>query len=375
MTSPDPELGSPAGNGSGSGNRRLDAVRRALASLEPGPGVLVVTSPENRRYLTGFTGSSGAAVLGRERAVFVTDFRYLDQASQECPGWEIVKQGPVLADTVAEVVSALGEERVGFERELATFAWYEDLAARLKGFRLVPVGPVVERVREVKEDGELALIRRAAAVTDQALGDVVPLLRPGIAERDVALEAEYRMRKLGADAPAFPTIVASGPRSALPHGRASDKLLAPGEFVTIDMGAMVGGYCADLTRTFVLGPISDEQRRVYELVAEAQTESLAALRAGRTGKEVDAVARDIINRAGHGEHFGHGLGHAVGLAVHESPRLAPTSDRVLEPGMVVTVEPGVYVSGWGGVRIEDLVVVKEDGCEVLSEFPKKLMVL
>ncbi len=362
-------------------NRRLAEVRRALAALERRPGALVVVSPEhpryrdNLRYLTGFTGSSGAAVVTTDKAIFVTDFRYLEQAAQECAGWEIIAQGPVMVDTVAEVLTKLGEERVGFERQWATFALYEELATRLKGYELVPVGPVVEQVRLVKTEDEIALIREAAAITDKALGEVLPLLRPGIAERDVATEIAYRMRKLGADEPAFPTIVASGVRSAMPHGEASGKALAAGDFVTVDTGAMYKGYCSDLTRTFVLGGATEEQKKVYELVREAQAEALAAVKAGRTGKQIDAVARDIIAAAGHGQHFGHGLGHGVGLAVHEGPRLSPTYDLPLEPGEVVTVEPGVYVTGWGGVRIEDLVVVRADGGEVLSKFPKELTVL
>ncbi len=363
------------GNRPAATTRRLGAVRKALASIERRPGVFVVTSPENRRYLTGFSGSSGAAVITQTKAIFVTDFRYIDQAALECPGWEIVRHGPVMADTVADVVSRLGEERVGFERELATFGWYEDLATRLKGFDLVPVGPIVERIREVKEETEIALIREAANLADKALGEAVPLLRPGMPEREIALEIEYRLRKLGADGAAFPTIVASGARSAMPHGRASGKLLAAGDLVTIDLGATVAGYCSDLTRTFILSPMTEKQEEIYALVSEAQVRSLAAVKPGRTGKEVDAVSRDIIGGAGHGEHYGHGLGHSLGLAVHEAPRLAPNSDRVLEPGMVVTVEPGVYVTGWGGVRIEDLVVVRHEGSEILSQFPKKLMVL
>jgi Xaa-Pro aminopeptidase len=346
-----------------------------MSSLEKRPGVMVVASPENRRYLTGFTGSSGAAVFTQAKAFLVTDFRYLDQAAGECPGWEIVRQGPIMADTIAEILGRLGEDRVGFERELATFALYEDLAGRLKGFDFVPVGPIVERVREVKEDPEIDLIRQAAAITDQALGDVISLLRPGMPERQIALEIEYRMRKLGADDAAFPTIVASGARSALPHGRASEKLLASGDFVTIDAGAKFGGYCSDLTRTFVLSPLSADQEKLYALVLNTQLTSLEAVKPGRLGKEIDAVSREMITSAGHGEHYGHGLGHSLGLAVHETPRLSPVSDRVLEIGNVVTVEPGVYVSGWGGVRIEDLVVVRRDGPEVLSKFPKKLMVL
>ncbi|MCL6581793.1 MAG: Xaa-Pro peptidase family protein [Firmicutes bacterium] len=370
--------GVPGGQDRGAvGARRLEAVRRALETQDPRPGAFVVASPENRRYVTGFTGSSGAAVITGDRAVFVTDFRYVDQAHLECPGWEVVRHGPVMADTLAEMLRGLDVKTVGFEREQATYAFYDELAVRLrdKGIELIPVGPVVERVREIKEEDEIALIRAAADIADRALGEVIHLIRPGIAERDIALEVEYRMRKLGADGAAFPTIVASGPRAALPHGRASDKTLAAGELVTVDMGAVVRGYCSDLTRTFIIGPLGAEEERVYRLVLEAQEKALAAIRPGMTGREADAVARDVIVAAGHGEHFGHGLGHAVGLAVHESPRLSPTSDRVLEAGHVVTVEPGVYVSGWGGVRIEDLVVLRAGEVEVLSRFPKKLMVL
>jgi Xaa-Pro aminopeptidase len=355
--------------------RRLETVRETMASLERPPGVLLVVSAENRRYLTGFTGSSGAAIITASRAIFVTDFRYIDQAGLECPGWEIVRQGPLMVDTLAEVIAGLGEDRVGFEREYATFGLYEDLASRLKGFRLTPVGQVVESARELKEEEEIDLIRRAAALGDKVLTEVLPLLRPGAAERDIALEIEYLMRKLGAEDAAFDTIVASGARSSLPHGKASAKLLEPGDFVTIDMGARFGGYCSDLTRTFVLSPVTDRQKEIYALVLEAQEKALAACRPGRIGREVDEVARDIISARGHGEHFGHGLGHGVGLAVHEGPRLAPTGDRILRAGNVVTVEPGVYITGWGGVRIEDLVVVRPDGVEVLSSFPKELMVL
>jgi Xaa-Pro aminopeptidase len=355
--------------------RRLETVRRKLGTLERRPGAVVVTGECNRRYLTGFTGSSGAAVVSATRAVLVTDFRYLTQAKAECPGWEIVRQGPVLLDTVAEVVVGFGEERVGFERDHATFALYEDLSSRLKGFELIPVAGLVDSVREIKEEEEIDAIREAALLTDRALGEILPFIKPGVSEMDIALELEYRMRKLGADGVAFPAIVASGPRSALPHGRASKKRLAPGELVTVDTGAVVGGYCSDLTRTFALGPVMGEQEKVYRLVLEAQLAALEACRPGRAGKEIDQVARDVISARGHGDHFGHGLGHGVGLAVHEGPRLSPTSDQVIEAGHVVTVEPGVYIEGWGGVRIEDLVAVRADGVEILSTFPKELQVL
>jgi len=364
----------PTGSPSNPANR-LKAVRELMETHDPGLGVLVVASPENRRYLTGFTGSAGAAVVSPTEALLVTDFRYIDQAQAECPGWEVVRQGPVLVDTLAEVVARLGPKAVGFERDHATFGFYQDLADRLKGLQLVPTANIIESLREVKDEDEIGVIREAAAIADRALEEVLPLLRPGVAERDVALEIEYRMRKLGADGAAFATIVASGERSALPHGRASDKLLAAGDFVTIDMGAVVRGYHSDLTRTFILSPATDRQKEVYRLVREAQAKALASVRPGLTGKEVDAVARDLISGRGHGEHFGHGLGHGVGLAVHEGPRLSPTGETVLRAGNVVTVEPGIYVTGWGGVRIEDLCVVRPDGVEVLSRFSKELRVL
>jgi len=354
---------------------RLDRTRKAMAALDPAPEVLLVANPENRRYLTGFTGSSGVAAVTASRAIFITDFRYIDQARMECPGWEIVRQGTVMLDTVAEVLTSLGARRVGFERSHATYGFYEDLATRLEGRDLIPTSDIVESIRLVKDEGEIDLIRRAAAIADEALEDILPMLRPGVAECEIALEIEYRMRKLGAEGPAFDTIVASGPRSALPHGRASERVLAAGDFVTIDMGARVEGYNSDLTRTFVLSPVTGQQKEIYELVREAQEKALTAVRPGPTGKEIDAVARDIISRRGHGEHFGHGLGHGVGLAVHEGPRLAPTGDKSLQAGNVVTVEPGVYITGWGGVRIEDLSVVRPDGVEVLSSFPKDLKVL
>lgn len=354
---------------------RMESVRRAMQDSTERPEAVVIASPENRRYLTGFSGSSAAAVLSASAAVLVTDFRYLDQARDECPGWEIHRQGDGLLEAVATVIAGLRVTRVGFERELATYGFYADLTARLEGCELLPLSGLVEGRREVKAEEEVDLIRQAAHITDAVLDKALPMLKPGAEEREIALEIEYEMRKLGADGAAFATIVASGARSALPHGRASAKKLAAGDLVTIDLGAAYAGYSADLTRTFVLGTPTARQKEIYSLVLEAQEAALGAVRPGRTGREVDAVARDIISSRGHGQHFGHGLGHGVGLAVHEGPRLAPTGEKQLVPGNVVTVEPGVYITDWGGVRIEDLCVVRPGGVEVLSRFPKELLVL
>lgn len=355
--------------------RRLAALRAAMAAHEPPVEALLVGSPHNRRYLTGFSGSAGWALVTPEAAVLLVDFRYVDQARAEAPAFEVVEASPDPLQQLGRVLERLGVLRVGCERDHVTLGQLERLRERAPGVEWLPVAGVVERLRAVKDEEELAAIRRAAGVAERAFREVLAEVRPGIAERDLAAELEYRMRRAGADGPAFDTIVASGPRSALPHGRAGERRLAPGDFVTFDFGARVDGYCSDCTRTVVLGRADEEQRRVYGLVRHAQEAALAAVRAGVRGREVDAAARGVIEAAGMGERFGHGTGHGVGLEVHEAPRLGRASEDVLAPGMVVTVEPGVYISGWGGVRIEDLVVVREDGAEVLTPFTKELLEL
>ncbi len=351
---------------------RVNRLRALLAQHQL--DAILIHKPENRTYLTGFTGSAGVALVTERDALLLVDFRYVEQAAAEAPEWEVVKVAPQATDTVVEIVRRGELRRIGFESDGLTYKQYGELAKALQPSELVPVDGL-DRLRWVKDTEELARIRKAAAIADAAFAHVRSLLRPGIRERDVALELEFFMRRHGADKEAFETIVASGVRSSLPHGRASDKVLASGEFVTLDFGAVVRGYHSDCTRTVVLGEASSRQREIYELVLTAQQRALAGLRPGLNTRDADALARQVITDAGYGDQFGHGLGHGVGLAIHEGPALSPREDATLEAGMVVTVEPGVYLPGWGGVRIEDLAVITPGGCEILTTAPKHLMEL
>ena len=356
-----------------SGGRRSRVLDKVLA-CRPEVEALVVTTPENRRYLTGFTGSWGMSVLTATELVLITDGRYVEQAAAEAPGSRIVRHGTDPLPAMKEVVQATGAARIGFEKENVTVGMHQRLQSALEGITLVPTEGLVEGVRIIKEAEELDLIRQAAAMADEVLDDHLHLLRPGVTEREVAIALEFAMKRRGAGA-AFEIIVVSGPRSSLPHGRPSLRVMEEGDLVTLDLGVQYQGYCSDLTRTFAIGRADARQREVYEVVLAAQTAALEGLRPGMTGKDADGLARSVIEERGYGEHFGHGLGHGVGLAVHEGPRLSLTGDAALPEGCVVTLEPGVYLPGWGGVRIEDLVVLRSDGAERLSNFPRELKIL
>lgn len=337
---------------------------------------LLVTHLVNVRWLTGFTGSNAAAVVGAGEdglRCFVTDFRYLSQSAEEIdPAWEREIAQDLLAATV-ERLPGDRPLRLGFDdahMSVEDHARLGELAG--EGVELVPAGGMVEELRAVKDAGELEKIRNAARLADAALEEVLGRGLVGRTERDIALDLEFTQRRMGAEAVSFPPIVAAGEHGALPHAQPRDVAVPAGTLVVIDWGAQLDGYASDCTRTFATGEIDPRDREVYDLVLRAQEEALAAVRPGPTGREVDAVAREIIDAAGHAERFGHGLGHGVGLEIHEGPRLARQSDTKLEAGMVVTVEPGVYIPGAVGVRIEDLVAVTADGHEVLSGLPKAL---
>jgi len=351
---------------------RVDRLRDLLASQQL--GALFISKAENRTYLTGFTGSAGAVFVTASEVLLLVDFRYVEQAAAEAPGCEVVRVPRQATDAVAELVHRRELQRIGFEQDGLSYREYEVLSKALHPAAFVPVDGI-DRLRWVKDDEELAHIRAAASIADAGFAHIQRFLRPGVREREVALELEFFMRRQGADKEAFEIIVASGVRSSLPHGLASNKTLAPGEFVTLDFGAVVRGYHSDCTRTVVLGHASPRHREIYDLVLTAQQTALAGLRPNVNARDVDALARQVIADAGHGEHFGHGLGHGVGLAIHEGPTLSPREDATLEAGMTITVEPGVYLPGWGGVRIEDLVVLTAQGCEILTRTPKQLLIL
>jgi Xaa-Pro aminopeptidase len=331
----------------------------------------LVTELTNVRYLTGFTGTNGVCICGPGVRLFLTDFRYTERAAAEVEGWEAL----TIADDWLGGIAARLEGRVGFEDEQMSVRTLERLKAKLAdGVEAVGAGGLVEQLRRVKDDEELRTIAEASKLADEVWRWSIERGLAGRSERQVSRAAEARIRELGGD-PSFPAIVAAGPNGALPHAEPGEREIGRGELVVFDMGAQLDGYCSDGTRTYATGEPGEVARAVYETVLAAQMAALEAVEAGAKGEDVDAVARKIIDDAGHGDRFGHGLGHGVGLEVHEGPRLSARSDDVLAPNEVVTVEPGIYLPGELGVRIEDLVVVTEDGCENLSSLPKDLQLV
>jgi Xaa-Pro aminopeptidase len=352
---------------------RLAVLRKKLLSL--GVDGLLITRPENRRYVTGFTGSAGVAVVSQEHAYFITDFRYVEQATNQAPEFRVIEHGLKIEDTLRDAVREAGIGKLGFEKDVITYKQHEKFASALSGVELVPIEGVVEEIRAVKDEHEIHAISQAEALGDAAFSHILGVIKPGMTEIEVALEIEWFMRKNGAEGIGFDVIVASGERGAMPHGVASSKRLAKGELVVMDFGAVHQGYRGDMTRTISLGKASPKQREIYDTVLRAQEAALEGILPGKTGQEIDGFARKIIEDSGYGENFGHGLGHGVGLAIHEEPRLSVSATAELVPGMVVTVEPGIYVPGFAGVRIEDLVVVEEDGIRNLTGSAKKLIEL
>jgi Xaa-Pro aminopeptidase len=350
---------------------RADRVARRVA--DAGLDALLVTNRVNVRYLTGFTGTNGIAVVGRDARRFLTDSRYVERAKAELDGFDVEPAPQELRLALAEGWPA-GELRVGFDDADVSVRLHNSLRETLPDrLELRPAGGLVEAERAVKEPRELAAIRAAAELTDGIYDWVRERGLVGRTERAVALALEQEMRERGADDPAFPSIVAAAENGALPHATPRDAEIPAGTLVTLDIGARVDGYCADGTRTWATGPLDDDLAELYDTVLRAQQAALDAVRPGAEGRAVDAVARDLIGAAGHGEHFGHGLGHGVGLDVHEAPRLARTAEGRLAAGNVLTVEPGIYVPGRGGARIEDLVVVTAEGRDVLSSTTKELV--
>ena len=331
----------------------------------------LVTDLTNVRYLTGFTGTNGACVCGKGVRLFLTDFRYTERAAAEVDGWET----ETLAGDWLKGIAERLEGRVGFEDDQMSVRLREKLGEKLaEGTEMVAAGGKVGELRRVKDAEELAAIEEASKLADEVLRWTLEQGLSGRRERDVARATEARIRELGGD-PSFPAIVAAGPNGALPHAEPGEREIGRGELVVFDMGAQLDGYCSDGTRTFATGDPGEEGGAVYEVVRQAQAASLDAIRAGIKGEDPDSAARKVIDDAGYGEFFGHALGHGVGLEVHEGPRLSQRSDDLLAPGEVVTVEPGIYLPGRLGVRIEDLVVVTEDGLKNLSALPKELQVV
>jgi len=336
---------------------------------------MLVTSLPQLQYLSGFTGSNGIGIVLRSGAILVTDYRYASQARDQAKGWDVVITTGDLIDELKKKKILRSGMRVAFDENTLVYSRFAKLRQNFPGVKFIPVGMVIEEIAAVKDDDEISKIRKATEISDKVFAEILSFLKPGVREADIAAEITYRQRRYGADGDAFDTIIASGVRSALPHGKASAKLLENGDLVTIDFGCTVSGYVSDITRTVIIGKAKPEAKKIYAIVLEAQQRAIDAVRAGVKARAVDGVARAIIQKKGYGKYFRHSLGHGIGLMVHEQPRLARQSRAILEPGNVVTVEPGIYIPGFGGVRIEDDVVVTGGYCTILTTSPKELFIL
>lgn len=356
--------------------KRLERLRNKLP--EHGLDAILISQQENRRYLSGFSGSAALLFISQGDAILATDFRYLEQAETQAPDFQVTEIEGEFEDWFLRFASGLKVRRLGFESQGLYFADYQELADAIDKMpgdsrpELIPTQGVVESLRAIKDQEELSLLERAAALADAALEQVAATLQPGMTEIEVAWKLERFLRENGSDPVPFEFIVASGPNSARPHAQPTGRRIQPGEPLIIDIGARVGGYCSDISRTICLGQPGQTLSQIYEIVLEAQRAALEAIEVGISGDQADGVARKVIDDAGYGRAFGHGLGHGVGLASHEEPRLGPRSQAMLKEGMVFTIEPGIYIKGWGGVRIEDMVVLEGGKGRVLTRANKIL---
>ena len=352
---------------------RTQAVRRALARAECAAFFSLARSAN--QYLTGFLGSTSGVIVTETEALFLCDFRYVEQAARQVQGYEVQEVRGNLTVRLGERLRDVAAASAAFEPACVTVDEFQTVEKTFqRTLKLVP--GIVGDLRRVKSEEEIEKIRAASRLAEGVLSDLLETVGPGLTERELAARFEYEFKKRGASGASFDPVVLFGARSSLPHGEPGDKALAPGDIVLLDLGCRMAGYCSDLTRTYVYGTIPGAWfEEIYDLTLAAQKVALEAVRPGIGCREVDAAARDLISEAGHGEHFGHGVGHGVGIEIHEAPRLNPGSETVLEAGMVITIEPGVYVAERGGVRIEDLVVVTADGCAILTSAPKELKVL
>lgn len=349
---------------------RIAKLRQELSARKL-DGIIIKSLP-NIYYLSGFTSEDATLLITMEKSFLLTDFRYLEQAAKEAEHYEIIRVDNNLWKTIGKLAEGL--RSIGIEEDSISWADFR-IAQEVFGRGLLDAAGILRDLRQVKDEAELNIIREAVAITDQAFTDVLQKIRPGVTEEDLALELEFFLRKNGASGKSFEFIVASGNRSSLPHGTASSKKITSGEQITLDFGAKYHWYCSDITRTVFVGEPDAKYKEIYEIVLEAQQAALEIIKPGLTGKEVDSIARDIIRKYGYADYFGHGLGHSVGLEIHESPRFNTRDNTVLQPGMIMTVEPGIYIPDWGGVRIEDMVLVTKNGVEVLTQAPKHFIII
>ncbi|MFS1515175.1 M24 family metallopeptidase [Bacillus sp. SCS-151] len=353
---------------------KLKELRKLL--LELNVDGLLITSAQNRRYITGFTGSAGVVLISANEAKLHVDFRYVEQATKQAIGFDIVKHKSNTINEIANSVSVqselIGIKKLGFEQEHLSFGAFKTYEETLSS-QLVPTSGIIEKLRMIKTDEEIDTIKTAAKIADGAFNHILEFIRPGISEKEIANELELFMRKQGADSSSFDTIVASGYRSAFPHGVATPKIIEYGEMVTLDFGALYKGYRSDITRTIAMGEPDEQLKEIYSIVKEALSLGVKGMKSGLSCKAGDKIVRDYITERGYGEYFGHGTGHGLGLDLHELPFLSAVADHVLQPNMVITVEPGIYIPHLGGVRIEDDIVITDNGSERLTHSTRELV--
>jgi len=351
-------------------------ITQLLSKAEQlGVDAFLLHDSSNIRYFSGYTGEGSLFVAPQESAV-ITDFRYTEQAAGQAPECSVCEtSGGNDAQIAASLAEKYGVRRLGVELNVLSYSAYCTLREAMPECELISIGSTGVDIRAIKDENEIALIREACRITDLTFNDMLTWLKPGMEERDVALEMNYRIAKLGSEGPSFSFIIASGPNASMPHAIPGRRKIAVGDVVTFDFGCKVGGYCSDMTRTIAIGDIGDEMKKVYQIVLDAHLRVLEGLRPGITGKQADALARDYIASHGYGDRFGHGTGHGVGLQIHEQPRLSVKGEDELKAGMVVTDEPGIYLPGLGGVRIEDTCLITNAGAEALFTAPKSLVIL
>lgn len=323
-------------------------------------------------YLSGFKGDDAYLVITESKKYTVTDSRYFIQAGEQAKDFELVD---ISQKSPYELIKSLKKKKVGFLDKKVTVKEFEKMKEKLSGVEFTGVSEAIEQVRRIKDETEVKKIRRAAQIADSAFSHILKYVKKGVSEREIGIELEFFMRRQGAEGISFETIVASGKRSAMPHGVASEKIIENGDFVTLDYGCVYDGYVSDMTRTVAVGEADKKQREIYNIVLKAQKAALAAIAQGKKASDIDKIARSKIFDEGYGKNFGHGLGHSLGLYVHEAPSLSPKSDAILKSGMLMTVEPGIYVENFGGVRIEDLVLITDGGCENFTSSPKELIIV
>jgi len=346
-------------------------VKRLWSLVDRQLNAMLITSPENVRYLSGFSGTEGSLLISRTGGFFFTDGRYTTQAKKEVNGFRVITFREKWRE-LKRMLNKMKASTLGVEARHLTLSLQDDLKKECPSINIIPYAQELDRLRTIKDAGEMRLLKKAARIAGGSLAETLPLIRPGIMELDIAVELEYRMRAKGGSAAAFQTIVASGYRSALPHGVASRKKIRPGELLTIDYGVVYEGYCSDETCTFVVGNPTKKQKEIYSIVKQAHDRAIRAVRAGKAFKDIDAAARRYIKNRGYNKYFSHGTGHGIGLCVHEPPAVSFRSHESVGKGMVLTIEPGIYLPGWGGVRIEDTVIAAVDSCEVITKTEKNL---